>query len=287
MDKSYTYEISLDDDGAAVRTLSLVGQGRSVLEIGCASGSQSKILNSRMGCTITAIEINPEAAEHAKPYCKRIILDSIEKVDLDTCLSGEKFDVVLFADVLEHLYDPLAALRKVTPHLREGGRVVASIPNIAQISVIYDLIYGKFEYTQTGILDDTHIRFFTRRSVVDLFTKAGLSINCLDRGTIEIERENVYYPKDDRDRAVIDFIRTHNPECMTSHFIVDASIDKIGGDNLKLRQAQAELRSLEGLALAKEGGLCSQESRARKMSADLAWLQLGIVPRILRRLGIK
>jgi 2-polyprenyl-3-methyl-5-hydroxy-6-metoxy-1,4-benzoquinol methylase len=284
MDKSYAYEISLDHDGAAVRTLSLVGQEKDVLEIGCASGSQSRILNKNMGCTVTAIEINPEAAEHAKPYCKNIILGSIEQIDLNSRLSGEKFDVILFADVLEHLYDPVEALRKVTPHLREGGHVVASIPNIAQISVIYDLIYGKFEYTQTGILDDTHIRFFTRRSVVDLFTKAGLSIGCLDRWAIDIKRENVNYPKDDRDRDVIDFIRTHNPECMTSHFIVRASVDKGDRAGLTLRQAQAELRSLETLALAKEGNICSQETLVRKMSAELNWLQLGIIPRVLRRL---
>jgi len=287
MDKSYSYAISLDDDSAAVRTLSLVGQGKSVLEIGCASGSQSKILAQKMACTVTAIEINPEAAEHAKPYCKRIILGSIEQLDLDSCLSGETFDVVLFADVLEHLYDPLAALRKVIPHLREGGHVVASIPNIAQISVIYDLMYGKFDYTKTGILDDTHIRFFTRRSVVDLFTRAGLSIRHFDRWSIEVKRANVYYPKDDRDRAVVEFMRTHNPECMTSHFIIAASIDKIGGDDLKLRQAEAEMFSLEQLALAKESNTCSQESIVRKLSADLAWLQLGFVPRILRRFRIK
>jgi len=216
-----------------------------------------------------------------------MILGSIEQLDLDRCLSGETFDVVLFADVLEHLYDPLAALRKAIPHLREGGRVVASIPNIAQISVIYDLLYGRFDYAKTVILDDTHIRFFTRRSVLDLFTKAGLSISHFDRWPIEIERESVHYPKDDRDRAVIEFMRTHNPECMTSHFIIAASVDKIGGDDLRRRQAEAEIFSLEQLALAKEGNTCSQESIVRKLSADLAWLQLGIVPRILRRLRIK
>lgn len=286
MDKLYAYDLSLSDDGVAARTLNKIERGSRVLEVGCASGSQSKILKSILGCAVTAIEINPDAAEHAKPYCERILIGSIEQLDTTSTFENEKFDVILFADVLEHLYDPLAALKKVTPLLKDSGHIVASIPNIAQISVIYDLIYGKFEYTKTGILDDTHIRFFTRKTVVDLFTNAGLLIETLDRGLFEMRSEKLAYPKNDADRAMIEFVRTHNPECMTSHFIVKASPSRLPTNDLELLHAKIQLKSLEDLALFKESRTCEEEALARKLTSDLAWQNKGIFTRVLRKFGI-
>ena len=283
VDKSYAYEISLGKDSAAARTLSLVGHAKSVLEIGCASGSQSKILAEQMECAVTGVEINVKAAEAARPYCKNLIVGDIEQMDVADRLSGEKFDVVLFADVLEHLYNPLGALRKLLACLKGDGYVVACIPNIVQISVIHGMIHGEFEYRKSGILDDTHIRFFTRRSVFDLFTNAGLVIDHFDRWPIDIRRESVFYPRDESDRAVVEYIRTHNPECLTSHFIIAASVHN-ADDDLNRRQARAEIASLEKLALQKEAGACASEATIRRLAADVAWLQRGFLRRVLGRL---
>lgn len=119
-------------------------------------------------------------------------------MDLGEELRPESFDVIIFGDVLEHLKDPLGALRRTRPLLRPEGYVVASIPNIAHASVRLALMEGRFEYRPLGLLDDTHLRFFTRESVESLFEGAGFMVGEMRRTTagafeteVEVDRQSV------------------------------------------------------------------------------------------------
>ncbi len=169
----YNAEPDPDNDNTSHGlVLDLVGTGKRVLDVGCATGYLAKALGDRDN-QVSGVEIDPDAAEEARPYLERLVVGDLEQMDLGVELAGETFDVVVFADVLEHLRDPASTLRQAKALLRESGFVVMSIPNVAHGSVRLALLEGQFEYRSLGLLDDTHVRFFTRASLEDLLTEAG------------------------------------------------------------------------------------------------------------------
>src|SRR5215217_8074158 len=196
MASKYESRINLENRNSShALMVELVGHGKRVLDAGCGTGDLAEALAER-GCRVTGIEIDPEAARQAEKYCERVIVGDVEDLDLSEYLDDEPFDVILFGDVLEHLKDPLRTLDRLKPSLRPEGHVVASIPNVAHGSVRLALMQGKFQYSPLGLLDDTHLRFFTRESVEQLFEDAGFLITELKRTLvgifdteIEIDRE--------------------------------------------------------------------------------------------------
>jgi len=135
-----------------------------VLEIGCAGGATGKSLKEQLPVqSYVGVDISPEAAVIAKNYLDRVIVANIEETDLvaEHGISPGEFDLVLALDVLEHLYNPWDILAELTSFLKPGGYIVASIPNIQNITIVRDLIKGNWQYQDAGILDATHLRFFT------------------------------------------------------------------------------------------------------------------------------
>src|SRR5438874_922 len=151
----YHVEIDVDSNSTHANILRLVGTRKRVLELGCATGHMSRILADR-ACDVTAIELDAQAAERASAYCERVIVGDLDQLDFEQELGAERFDVAIAADVLEHLKDPSAVLRSVRNYLRPDGYVVASIPNIAHMSIRLALLSGRFPYSETGLLDRTH-----------------------------------------------------------------------------------------------------------------------------------
>lgn len=141
------------------RVVSLAGTDKRVLEFGCNAGETSLALKSN-GCRVTGVEINEGAARMAESACDEVIIGDIEKDDVWQKFKGE-FDVIIFADILEHLLNPENVLQKSKKYLKNDGFVIISLPNVANWRVRFSLLLGKFNYTSTGILDDTHLRFYT------------------------------------------------------------------------------------------------------------------------------
>jgi len=229
--------------------LDLVEPGSRVLEFGCSTGYMSKALHDRLGATVVGVELNAEAAELARAHLERVLVGDAEELDLEAELGGERFDAILFADVLEHLRDPAALLRRVRPLLAEGGIVVASIPNIAHASVRLALLGGSWRYREQGLLDDTHLRFFTREGVEDLFESAGYVITHWVRRRLEAEETEIPVPRgvpaEARAWAAAD------PEATTYQFVVRAAPSEpaaqIQAWRAKVEEAQAELDELRPL----------------------------------------
>jgi GT2 family glycosyltransferase/ubiquinone/menaquinone biosynthesis C-methylase UbiE len=142
-----------------------------VLEIGCACGATLlELKNWYPNAELHGIELNLHAAAIGS-LVANVRSGNIETMDLE--LPFEYFDYIIFCDVLEHLVEPWNVLRNVKPYLKKNGKVLASIPNIAHHSIIRDLLKGKWTYTDKGLLDITHLRFFTREGIVHLFSYAG------------------------------------------------------------------------------------------------------------------
>jgi len=148
------------------------GRGRRLLDVGAADGLLSRLLAGR-GWKVTGLEADPVAAAAGAAHCERMIV-----ADLDAGvppLDGA-FDAIVCADVLEHLRDPAAVLTALGRALAAGGEVVISIPNVAHLWMRLSLLAGRFEYAERGILDRTHLRFFTRRTLAALVAEAGLRV---------------------------------------------------------------------------------------------------------------
>jgi 2-polyprenyl-3-methyl-5-hydroxy-6-metoxy-1,4-benzoquinol methylase len=148
---------------------------KTVLSVGCAQGGTEKILIDRYGKTVYGIELNKKAAEVAAKNGVCIIGDDANKIDPSKIKLV--FDCIIFADILEHLYDPLDILKRCTTLLREGGIVCISIPNFRHYSVLYSLfIRGLIHYRDAGILDRTHLRITTRKMAIEWLETCGLRL---------------------------------------------------------------------------------------------------------------
>lgn len=167
--------------GAHCKIINAIGKDKKVLDVGCATGNIDKILFEN-GCEVTGIEIDPKSAEIASKYCKSVIVGNIELLDDLNC-PDNYFDVLLFADILEHLKSPLNALKKLKRYLKDDGIVIITIPNVAYFEVRFAFLLGRFEYQDLGILDKTHLRFFTKTSALNMLEDAGFTLVSLDMTT--------------------------------------------------------------------------------------------------------
>jgi|688.fasta_scaffold183244_2 2-polyprenyl-3-methyl-5-hydroxy-6-metoxy-1,4-benzoquinol methylase len=156
------------------KILKIIGDGQSLslLDVGCAQGHLMTAARDA-GWTTSGIEYDEKDAEIARQCDLNVHLGSAE-IKLDEL--EEKFDLIVIADVLEHLVNPGKVLQLMRNRLKDGGKVVISVPNIAHLSVRIQLLFGQFTRTDRGILDKTHLHFYTKKSVESLCVEAGYVI---------------------------------------------------------------------------------------------------------------
>jgi 2-polyprenyl-3-methyl-5-hydroxy-6-metoxy-1,4-benzoquinol methylase len=160
------------------RNLALVraiGTPRRVLDVGCGVGLNGAVAKGR-GASVVGLELAETASAMARSRLDEVLPVDVESDASVATLGDRTFDLVLLGDVLEHLRDPAAALARLLPHLEEEGRVLISVPNVAAWTIRAELLAGRFDYEPSGILDETHLRFFTRASIVRLVEDAGLEV---------------------------------------------------------------------------------------------------------------
>ncbi len=161
---------------------------RSALDVGCGRGGFGKTLRRALGAEARLVGIEPVAAQAAIAR---------EQSDFDEVVNGyfpqaladlegpTTFDLITFNDVLEHLVDPWTTLRSTRRHLSPGGRVIAAIPSIQYAPVVWQLIRGRWDYADAGTLDRTHVRFFTRATMVEMFEDAGYRVeSCVGTNSV-------------------------------------------------------------------------------------------------------
>lgn len=147
-----------------------------VLDVGCGFATTSQHIAGR-GNRVTGIESSAEAVAVARERVSDVVHADLQQIEVVKQSLGERrFDVIIFADVLEHLAWPIGVLRGYLGLLKDGGSVIVSLPNVGLWSVRLSLLFGRFRYEETGVLDRTHLRFFTRRSARELIEQAGLEV---------------------------------------------------------------------------------------------------------------
>lgn len=184
--KTPFYDFPIDIDNASNAhgiQLGMLESGQKILDVGCHSGIMGSLIKARKGGEITGLDYDDVALDAA-----RIRLDRVYKVDLehsgwaqDLIAKGEGgFDVAIFGDVLEHTSDPGLILRETKRLLKPEGKVIVSLPNVANLRVRLGLLRGNFNYAESGILDKTHLRFFTIESAHRLLDESGYELETSD-----------------------------------------------------------------------------------------------------------
>jgi len=271
----YKFDIDLDSESTHARIVALVGTDRRVLELGPATGYMSQALVER-GCSVVGIEVDAEMAAEAATHCERVIVGDLDTLDLDAELGSDRFDVIVAADVLEHLKEPLAALRRLKGFLSPQGFFVISLPNIAHGSVRLALLEGHFSYREAGLLDATHLRFFTRESVGELLDDAELAAAEIFHQELRIAASEVQFDRDAVPQELLETLEADS-DARTYQFVIKAiplAVDglrevqrrmrELAHDNARLREDAANVRELQQSLAA----ISSREGQLRASLID-------------------
>ncbi len=158
------------------RLLEKLPRGLDVLDVACGSGVHGAELKRLYDHRVVGVDLSASSIEKAKTRLAEAYVADVTRPELYPAFGCAKFDIIVLSDILEHVADPLDVLGRHLPLLAPGGYVLISLPNVAIWNVRLELLFGRFEYRDTGTLDRTHMRFFTRRSVRRFFAEAGLDV---------------------------------------------------------------------------------------------------------------
>jgi 2-polyprenyl-3-methyl-5-hydroxy-6-metoxy-1,4-benzoquinol methylase len=165
---------------------------KRILDVGCSVGNFGEFLKSERSIEVWGVEVDEQAAEVAAKKLDNVICGGFGD---NLNLPVEHFDCIIFNDVLEHMVDPQVALVYAKQLLRDGGKIVASIPNVRYFDNLWSLLIHKnWEYVDSGILDKTHLRFFTVNSIPYLFRNSGYNIDLIE-GINPLEDHNPYHAR--------------------------------------------------------------------------------------------
>ncbi|MES9823902.1 MAG: glycosyltransferase [Candidatus Thiodiazotropha endolucinida] len=224
----YDFKLDLNvENNSHTQLVKRIPTGSRVLELGCATGYMSDYLRREKDCYVVGVEIDRSMANRAKAVCDRVIVGDVQGRGWLKSLGDERFDIITCADILEHLRDPIALLKKLPDLLSDGGILLASLPNGAHASLRLELLEGRFTYEDTGLLDRTHLHLFTYNSLREMFARSGFRVNELtytfhDMADSEIEKrlDRMGFAANERGLALF-----HTPDAAAFQYIVSATPD--------------------------------------------------------------
>lgn len=210
------------DSGAQAIVLELIGSGKRVCELGPATGYMSAAIYQQGNELIAGVEIDPAAAEQANRWFRTLYVRDLDTIHEDARLPIHDVDVLVAADVLEHLKRPDRVLDHAREWMAPNGYIVASIPNVAHGSVRLALLAGTWPVAPVGLLDETHLRWYAADGIVRLFDAGGWDIEAMFRVTKPIELSEVPWPQDNEDFQNIAAILSTIPDALTYQYVVKA-----------------------------------------------------------------
>ena len=231
----YAHEIDPNGGSAAARLARMVAPGQRVLELGTGPGTVTRILHSK-ACKVTGVEMDPETLAMCAPFCERTMQANLEDPAWHVSLAGQKFDVVMCADVLEHLRDPRPLLTLLPQFLNDAGCVLMSLPNATHLSVVASLMSGRFPYQTKGLLDNTHLRFFGRDDIDALLRESGLVWQRWETVMVDPAQAELNHFWNQLEAADQEFLRAKCADGMVYQHVVRAYPSHAAGQLLKLEK---------------------------------------------------
>ena len=191
-----------------------IAKDAKVLDIGCGHGVLGEYLHSTLGADVTGVEIVESCYHIAKEILHNAVLGDIETMDLAEL--GGDYDYIIFSDCLEHLVNPDAVLRRVASLLKADGHLLISIPNVQNFRITVPLVFkGSWEYTDEGLMDKTHLRWFTESSITSLVGSNGYRVKKIAR---ELPLNSV---SGKLNVATFGLLKNH----LTSHFYLESCLE--------------------------------------------------------------
>lgn len=158
----------------------IVTNNSVILDIGCSSGMLGRYLSRKKGCVIDGIDIDESALKNCHPIYRKVIIKNLETDDVMNELIAESYDFIVVADVIEHLNQPEKLLRQLRLLIKPHGTIIFSVPNITHIAASLELLSGRFNYAPNGLLDNTHLRFYSYQNLVEKLANSGLYLWALE-----------------------------------------------------------------------------------------------------------
>ena len=218
----------LDANHSHSKIVQLIPRYAQVLELGCSNGAMSRLMKEQCEARVFGVEKEAQAAWQAQRYCDYVFTEDLDDPKSLDALQFEKFDVITLVDVLEHLRYPQQLLERLKPFMMDESVILLSVPNVAHTSVRLELLTGDFRYEEAGILDATHLKFFTLNSLKALIERSGFMINEID-----------YTWHDLPDSVISRYLRQvgveatprvlayfHQPDAVAYQFIISISLPK-------------------------------------------------------------
>jgi radical SAM superfamily enzyme YgiQ (UPF0313 family) len=208
----YPYYAHIDlsnKNNAHTLMIDKVKDGSCVLECGSSGGHMTRILAQKK-CCVDCIEIDKTVAHMAYQFARNVYVADLEDTNFLKTLKNAGYDFITCGDILEHLSTPVNCLLQLKEKLKPGGKIIASIPNVAHGSVRLKLLKGRFEYENNGLLDRSHLKFFDFYSIVELFNDAKLLIESLDAVRIPLEHPIANIDLSEYEDSIVEKIKQDN-----------------------------------------------------------------------------
>lgn len=257
----------------------LITPGATVLDVGTGSGALGCHLRDTLGCTVDGVTYNSAEAALAAPFYRRVQVADLDTSDLAGLWAGQRYDFIVCADVLEHLRAPQGVLQSCTSLLGEDGRVLISVPNAAYCGLLGELLGGDFRYREEGLLDATHLRFFTRRSLLRFLDDSGWHAQAIEQVCVDIA-DSEFQPVFDRlPPAVARYLLTL-PDAFTYQFVVSARPGPGNAEGLDTPGVTETLAHYSLQLYGRQPGSgysesCKTSATAR-IGADLQWVEFDL-----------
>ena len=273
----YAHEIDPNGGSAAAVLASMVEPGQRVLELGTGPGTVTRILHDK-GCKVTGVEMDPDTLAACAPFCERTLQANLEDPLWWQPLEGEKFEVIICADVLEHLRDPRPLLEKLPVFLRDGGCVLMSLPNASHLTIVASLLGGRFPYQKNGLLDNTHLKFYGREDLDALLRECGFLWQHWHTVQVDPAQAELKQYWNDLEASDQEFLKSRCADGMVYQHVVRAfptsaagHLNKLQKDLMELEQShRAEVsRMYEKFESEKQAWLEAQRMIAEQVKIEL------------------
>lgn len=241
---------------------SLTPPGATVLDLGCGSGALGQYLLETRQCTVDGLTWSEAEAAHARPHYRRVVVANLETCDLSETFEHHTYDVIVCADVLEHLSQPKRVLDACRQLLKSGGQLLTSVPNAGYAGLVAELLRGEFRYREEGLLDRTHLRFFTRRSLSRFLGEHRWALRALDTIRRELPDSEFKARFDELPPAVSRYLLA-TPDALTYQFIGAAMpVDDIAANDLPPDTLPAEALFTAQLYVSWGQGFAEDDKRS-------------------------
>ncbi|MDH4426155.1 MAG: methyltransferase domain-containing protein [Acidovorax sp.] len=220
----------------------LIPAGSEVLDLGCGSGALGETLTKR-GCVCDGLTLNAAEAAHARSHYRHLEVADLELANLRQLFEGRKYDAIVCADVLEHLRRPDRLVDQCRDLLREEGNLLVSVPNAAYAGLVLELLHGEFRYREEGLLDRTHLRFFTRSSLTSFLTDNRWETSSIQAVHRDLSDSEFPITPDSLPPAVSRYVLAQ-PDALTYQFVVSARPRPAATPSLPLAEPRAARRAI-------------------------------------------